>query len=271
VSTEKRGDAGTALRTASLGSVYGLDSFMDQNVSWVDVGSAQVSTGVTDNAEAVGDTVIETTVADSADIVAGCYVVFGGEGKPYRVASKANDPVDLTLTEGLAGPVGAAAAVTVYRVGEVNGTKAADYAKEISLDGHDANKGPQLGQWVTFGTGASSHSYSVIAVTETTTTESAVLLDRPLDATITDGDSVFYGPAGGMNLAFTRDAVAMVNRPLVTVPSDTGARSFVASFEDLAMRVTMQYDSEIMGMRVTFDLLCGVAILDDRMAVAVYS
>ncbi len=271
VSTEKRGDAGTALRTASLGSVYGLDSFMDQNIGFVAVGDAQTTLGVTDNAEPAGSTVIETTVADVADITAGCYIVFGGEGKPYRVASKASDPVDFTLTEGLRDPVAAGAAVTVYREGDVNGTKAAGFSKEISLDGHDANKGPQLGQWVTFAEGGSSHSYSVIAVEEISTTESEVLLDRPLDAAITDADAVFYGPAGGFNLAFHRDAVALVVRPLVTVPQDTGARSFVASFDGLAMRVTMQYDSKAQGMRVTFDLLCGVAVLDDRLAVSLYS
>lgn len=273
VSTEKRGDAGTALRTASLGTVYGMDSWMDQNMSYVGVADAQVTTGATDNAEAAGSTVVETTAADSADITAGCYVVFGGEGKPYRIASKANDPVDLTLTEGLRDPVGAAASVTIYRQGEVDlvAGYAAGWSKEVVVDGHDANKGPQLGQWVTFGTGASSHSYVVIAVTEVSTTESSILLDRPLEASLTDGDAVFYGPAGGYNLAFTRDALALVIRPLVMIPADTGARSFVASFEGMSMRVTMQYDSTAQGMRVTFDLLCGVAVLDDRLAVAVYS
>jgi hypothetical protein len=273
VSTEKRGDGGTALRSASLGSVYGLDAFMDQNVSYVDVASAQISTGVTDAAEAAGSTVIETTTTDAADITAGCYVVFEGEGKPYRVASKANDPVDFTLTEGLRDPVASGAAVTVYRKGEVNllAGYAADWVKEIDVDGHDANKGPQIGQWVTFGTGASSHSYTVIAVTEDSTTESSILLDRPLDAAIADGDAVFYGPAGGMNLAFHRDALALVNRPLALVPADTGARSFVASYDGLAMRVTMQYDRTKRGMGVTFDLLCGVAVLNDKLAVALYS
>ena len=148
---------------------------------------------------------------------------------------------------------------------------AAEWTKRVVVDGHDANKGPQLGQWVTFGTGASSHSYTVIAVTEVSTTESSILLDRPLDASLTDGDAVFYGPAGGMNLAFHRDALALVNRPLATVPADTGARSFVASYDGLSMRVTMQYDRTKRGMGVTFDLLCGVAVLDDRLAVALYS
>lgn len=273
VSTDKRGDAGTALLSASLGSVYGMDSFMDQNASYVAVGSAQVTTGVTDNAEAAGDTVIETTAADSADIIAGCYVVFGGEGKPYRVASKANDPVDLTLTEGLRDPVAAAASVTIYRSGEVDaaGAQSAGYAKYVVVEGHDANKGPQTGQWVTWGTGASSHSYTIIDVIENTTTESQILLDRPLESSIANAEDTFYGPAGGINLAFHRDAVALVSRPLAVVPADTGARSFVASFEDLSMRVTMQYDGNVQGMRVTFDLLCGVAVLDDRLAVVMYS
>ncbi len=273
VSTEKRGDAGTALRTASLGTVYGVDSFMDQNIGFVAIGDAQTAIGVTDNAQAAGDTIIDTTVTDGADITVGTYVVFGGEGKPYRIASKSGDPVDLVLTEGLRDPVAAGASVTIYPQGEVKaaGGQVAGYSKEIDVDDHTANKGPQLGQWITFGTGASSHSYSVIEVTETLTTESQVLLDRPLDSAISAEDAVFYGPAGGFNLAFHRDAIALVVRPLITVPQDTGARSFVASFDDLAMRVTMQYDSKAQGMRVTFDLLCGVAILDDRLAVALYS
>lgn len=273
VSTEKRGDEGSALREASLGRVYGIDAFMDQNMPYSDVDSADTHTGVTDNAEAAGSTVVETTVVDNAAITAGCYVTFEGEGKPYRISSKANDPVDLTLTEGLRDAVAASAAVTVYGQGEVNNSAnyASGYAKEINVDGHTANKGPQLGQTVTFGTGASSHTYTVIAVTENSTTESEVLLDRPLDAALTDGDAVYYGPAGGWNLAFHRDAIALVNRPLALVPADTGARSFVASFDGLSMRVTMQYDSTVQGMRVTFDLLCGVAVLDDRLAVVLYS
>ncbi len=274
VSSEKRGDEGTALRSASLGTVYGLDTFMDQNASYVAIANAQLTAGVTDGAEAAGAVLIETTVADSADITAGCYVVFAGEGKPYRVLSKANDPVDFTIAApGLRDPVASGAAATVYRQGEVEGSgaQAAGYAQYIVVDDHDANKGPQAGQWVTFGTAGSSHSYTVIDVIVNTSTESEILLDRPLDASVANNEAVFYGPAGGVNLAFHRDAVALVNRPLALVPADAGARSFVASFDDLSMRVTMQYDWEQQGMVVTFDLLCGVAVLDDRLAVVLYS
>jgi hypothetical protein len=276
VSTEKRGDGGTALREASLGRVYNMDAFMDQNVPYVALGDADVSTGVTTGAEAAGSTLIETDVT-YADLLntGGEYVVFGGEGKPYRIASVADNAGDanITLVEGLRDPVASGASVTVYLSGEVlaTGAQLADYAKYVVVDSHTANKGPQKGQWITFGTGASSHSYTVIDVIENTTTESQVLLDRPLEAAIANNEVVFYGPAGGFNLAFHRDAVAMVSRPLATVPEGEGARSFVADFEGVAMRVTMQYDWEQQGTVVTFDLLMGVAVLDDRLAIAVYS
>ena len=92
------------------------------------------------------------------------------------------------------------------------------------------------------------------------------LLDRPLDIAVGSGDDAFLGAAGSRNIAFTREAIALVSRPLATVANEMGARSAVTSFDGLSMRVTMQYDSLSQGTRVTFDLLCGVAILDDRLA-----
>ncbi len=274
VSAEKRGDAGTALRTASLGSVYGMDSYMDQNVPYSASTSAEVEEGVTDGAEVAGATVVEVTNAiANVTNAGGEYVVFGGEGKPYRIDSASADTLasDLTLTEGLRDAVASGASCTIYMAADVDGTYAANWSKEITIDGITSGKELQLGQGVTFAKGASSHSYTIIAVDNSVAGESTVLLDRPLSAALADNDLAFPMPAGGWNLAFTRDALALVNRPLVTVPADTGARSFVASYEGLSMRVTMQYDSTVQGMRVTFDLLCGVAVLDDRLAVAVYS
>ena len=273
VSTEKRGDAGTALRTASLGTVYGLDSFMDQNVPYVALASAQYTAGDTDNAEVAGSLLIETDIAAAADIEAGCFFTVEGSGEPLIISSIANDPIDLVPTVALKTAVGASSTVNVYRIGEVDLTAgyAAGWAKYVVCDGHTANKGPQAGQMVAFGTGAARHTYCIIDVIVDSTTQSQILLDRPLAAALADGDSVYYGPAGGMNLAFHKDALTLVSRPLVTVPADTGARSFVASYDGLSMRVTMQYDGKAQGMRVTFDLLCGVAILDARLACALWS
>jgi hypothetical protein len=273
VSAEKRGDEGTALRTASLGTVYGMDAYMDQNVPYVALSSADYDAGDTDNAEAAGSVLIETDVADATEIEAGCFFTVEGSGEPLIISSIANDPIDITPTAGLKTAVGASSTVNVYTKGEVDLTAgyAAGWAKEIVVDGHTANKGPQVGQMVAFGTGASRHTYCVLEATVVTTTESSILLDRPLAAAIADGDSVYYGPAGGMNLCFHKDALTLVTRPLVTVPSDSGCKCFVASYDGLAMRVTMQYQGTSQGMLVTFDLLCGVAVLDARLACALWS
>lgn len=270
VSAEKRGDEGTALRGASLGQVYGLDSFMDQNISYVNIASTEHEVATISGAHAAGYASTIPTTITYANVVVGDYVVIAGV--PYRVTVVADNSGDATITldRGLEAAVSGSDPITHYSSGQTT-AHAAGYSKELTIDQYAAGKHPQLGQWLTFGTGVNSHTYSVISVEVLTTTSSKVLLDRPLSASVADNDPAFFGPAGGVNLAFTRDAIALVNRPLVTVPSDSGARSFVASYEGLSMRVTMQYDINAQGMVVTFDLLCGVAILDDRQAVALYS
>jgi hypothetical protein len=276
VSAEKRGDEGTALRDASVGKIYGFDSFMNQNVAQVAIADCDLADDgvkVTDGAQVKGDTVIATTLTTTEVVTAGGeYVVIDGSEYAHRTASAADDTgdADLTLTEAITADVASGADVWLFKAMDTNGTQAAGYAKAISIDGFDANKGPQVGQRLTWGTGASSHSYTVIrVVAETSTTEWTVLLDRPLDSAITNNDLVYPGPAGSANLAFTRDAITLVTRPLANVPAGSGASSSVASFDGLSLRVTTQYDSQAQGTRVTFDLLCGVAILDARLACVV--
>lgn len=269
VQADKRGDQGTALREASVGRIYGFDSFMDQNVATVSQASAEVEVGETDGAEAEGSTVIECTNAiANVTNAGGEYITVAGSPYLHRIDSATADTADsdITLTEGLKGPAASGAEVVVYMACDVKGAYASKYAKEITLDGFAANKGPQVGQIITFGTGGSSHTYTVLAVTKTSTTEYDVLLDRPLDTNLTDNQLAFPGPSGSRNLAFHRDAIALVSRPLSTAGAQMGAQSAVTSFDGLSMRVTMQYDSKVQGVRVTMDLLCGTAILDERLA-----
>lgn len=266
---DKRGDDGTALREASVGRIYGFDSFMDQNVSYVNKADADVSEGVTDGAESEGDTVIESTVTTSEiDTGGGEYVTIEGSEYLHRISSAADDTgdADITLTEGITADVSSGAAVTVYTKCAVNGAFSAGYAKEVNVDGY--TNIPQVGQLISFGTGGSTHTYTILAVTDNTG-DADLLLDRPLDSALANNDDAYPGPAGTRNLAFTREAVALVSRPLAAVQSQMGAFSSVANFDGLSMRVTMQYDSKAQGTRVTFDLLCGVAILDERLAVVV--
>lgn len=280
ISAEKRGDSGSALETAELGQVFGFRTFMDQNVTLVRTENADTALGVTDGAEAAGATVIETTVP-FASVTAGDYVVFEGEGRPHRVASvaDASSDADITLVEGLVNAIDSGAAVTVYQEALVEVTGADDtlvnypsgYHKRILVDTYTSGKHPQVGQWVTFGTGGSSHSYTITQVDVISATSSKITLDRPLDAQVNDEAPAFVGPAGSFNIALCRDAVAMVNRPLAPAPVRNGVSSFVASYNNMSLRVTFTYDGKAQGTRCTVDLLMGTAILDERQAVVLLS
>lgn len=274
---DKRGDGGSALEEARVGRIYGFDSYMDQNVPYVDVTDCEIADvgveKVTSNNELKGGTVIETTVTTTEVVTAGGeYVTIEGSAYLHRIASAADNSGDATITlvEGLTADVASGAKVTVYKAADTGAAYAAGYSKEVVIDGFAANKGPQVGQLLTWGTGVSSHTYTVIAVTANSTTEYAVLLDRPLDASVANNDLVYPGPAGSRNLAFNRNAIALVTRPLAGVRGSS-ADSAVASFDGLSMRMVTQYDSSLQGHRVTFDLLCGVAILDERLAVVINS
>jgi len=273
VESDKRGDSGTALREASVGRIYGFDSFMDQNVGHVNLASTDTLAGVTDAAQVETDTAIPTTVTfDAVTTVAGVYVVIDGSQYAHRAltVTDATGDCDLVLQNGITADVPISTAVTVIGACEVDdaaGDYVAGWAKEIVVDGHVANKNLQVGQLISFT--VTGETYTVISAENTSTTSTTILLDRPLAAGLTDGNSCYPGPYGSRTLAFTRDAIALVSRPLSTAANGNGARSAVANFDGLSMRVTTQYDSKAQGTRVTFDLLCGVAILDERLACVV--
>ena len=92
-----------------------------------------------------------------------------------------------------------------------------------------------------------------------------VWLDRPLEDAVIDDADVFPGPGGSLNLCFHRDAIALVSRPLALPAGTLGVRSQVGVYNDVAMRVTMQYDVHAQGTVVTLDVLCGVKTLDTRL------
>jgi hypothetical protein len=95
----------------------------------------------------------------------------------------------------------------------------------------------------------------------TNSSQTIVWLDRPLVYAVIDNQDAFPGPYGSFNFAFHRDALALVTRPLA-LPRAGGVQSAVANYNDVAMRVTMQYDITTQGTIVTLDLLAGVALLD---------
>jgi len=67
---------------------------------------------------------------------------------------------------------------------------------------------------------------------------------------------------GPQSLAFHRNAVAFVSRPLRAIPSEIGARSASAVHQNYTARVITSYRHRGFGIDVSFDLLWGVKLLD---------
>jgi hypothetical protein len=172
----------------------------------------------------------------------------------------------LKYASGPAGVPGVNATVTQYNKVDCDGAYAAGYSKGITVDGYTAGKVPQVGQLIATGSGATRHTYTIIEAYEnpSNASQTIIWLDRPLDTggNLADNEDMFPGPAGAFNLLFHRDALAFVSRPLALPNSAFGVRSAVASYNNIAMRVTMQYDITTQGTIVTCDLLGGVALLD---------
>lgn len=73
------------------------------------------------------------------------------------------------------------------------------------------------------------------------------------------------------NLAFHRDALVLVTRPLPLVPDGFGARSVVMSEDGVGIRVTWSYNPSHLGIQVTLDILYGVGELRDEFGVVIRS
>lgn len=262
ISAEQRGDGGSAMENARLGRIFGFNTWMGQNVP--SVSSAASAAGVVDAAEAAGKTgAITTTLAGTAANV-GEFVNLAGNDQPtYCTATTGATAVDtITLHEALKYATESGAVMTVYAKDTVDhptaGTYAIGWSKYIDMD---TIASWSVGQLCAFGAGANRRTYTVIAVVG-----DAILLDRPLEVAVADGADAFPGPKGNMNLAFHREALALVTRPLALPRPGTGALAGVANYNNVAMRISMQYDQALGGTKVNCDILAGLAMLDVKLA-----
>jgi hypothetical protein len=246
------GDDGTALREASVGKKFGLQTFMDINTPGPTSGT--LATATTTSAVAAAGA---ATVAITAARKVGQYVTIAGDNTPLRSTTATTT---LTPTTKLSNAVASGAAVTTYEVGSVTGAYALGYSQYITVGGTGV---PQVGQMVAFNSGDGATGtirtpeYVIVDVTGST-----ILLDRPLETALANADLVCYGPNGDYNFAFHRNAIALVNRPLALPMVGVGARSAIVEHNDLSMRVTISYDGHAQGHLVTLDALFGVKALD---------
>lgn len=267
LSAEQRGDGGSALEEARLGRILGFNTWMAQNVPSLSSGAETVA-GTLTTGVAAGTTGSQAVTVTGYEANVGEFCNIAGNDQPtYLTAATAStDTTAITLNEATKYATVDNAVVTVYKAQDVKGVYAVGHTKEIVIDGWAANTAPQVGQMVAFGTGANRRTYTIIESFLSASGEQSILLDRPLEVALADGDLAFPGPYGSLNVALHRDALAMVSRPLALPPSQFGVMSAVANYEDIAMRVTMQYDSSAEGTRVNLGVLCGFALLNADLA-----
>lgn len=263
-----RGDGGTALENATLGRVLGFNTFMVQNVN--SISSADTTVGAVNHTDGYAAGYASELVVDTfaGAVVTGCYAVVAGDDQPTVVAAHtetAGATTGVTLDAALKYAVADGASLVVYNSCAAKGAYAVDHSEAIVVDGWTA--APQVGQLVAFGTGANRRVYSVIESWLSASGEQSLLLDRPLEVAVADNALCFPGPVGSLNMAFHRDALALVTRPLAIPNNAMGVLSHVGVYNDIAMRVSMQYDIQEGGTVVNLDILAGVAMLDQRLCV----
>lgn len=263
------GDQGFALREASLGRKFGFNNYMCQNM-------ADVATGNTTSAGAInlsagyakGTTSALVVDGITGAIATGTWLKIVGEDAPNQVTAHSEtlgNTVGITLRYPLKQAVLNDAVITFYTPGAVNlvAGYAAGYAKPITIDGFTV--APKVGQIVSFGLSGSAAIYTILKASTT-----SITLDRPLEAALANDDAVNIGPAGSYNLAFHKNAMTLVIRPLQSPKAGTGALSTVVNMNGLSMRATITYNGTQQGHLVTLDMLAGIKVIDTNLGAVLF-
>lgn len=265
VGANQRGDEGTALRTADMGDIYGFRHFMCQNMasfSTAEDNEVDVAGAINNAAGYPKGTSVLTVDGIVGALVLGIWCKLNG--KPYQVTAKvdaAGNTTQITISPPLREAVVDNDVITFYGQGAINlaAGYAVGWAKALAVDGF-TTAFPAVGQAVTFKAAADvANVYTVIAADSVAGT---ITLDRPLVAALVDNDVINVAPPGDYALAFHKNAIALVIRPLKPPRAGAGAIAGTAEHNGFAVRVVISYDATKQGHLVTIDSLMGVAVLD---------
>lgn len=271
IKANERGDGGSALEAARLGKILGFDTYMDQNVNSLSTGADTAVDIVVTNALAAGGSGSQAVTGIVGAVVTGEFITVTGNYQPTFITAHtetSNNTTAITLNEANKYATLASASTTRYKSAMVKGAFAAGFSGKVLVDTFGSGLPPQVGQLIAFGTGGGRATYTIIESFDdgTSTNTQALILDRPLVNALTDNQAAFPGPYGSLNWAMHRDSIALVSRPLALPNPRMGVMSDVGVHNNVAMRVQMQYDISAGGTVVNLDLLCGVAVLDTRLA-----
>jgi hypothetical protein len=267
------GDDGTAIRTGSLGFLYGTNWIMAQNAPFISSEREVYLTALTAN-EPIGETVLAVTAfAAEHDAHIGGWLTVAGDMTPQKIISVDNAAETITISPGLRDACVSTAVVTVYVPGliDLSAGYAADWYKEIEID--TVTVAPETGQLMSLDdatTPAAFTSESAYAVMPGATT-TLVLPEVPVRVAVENNDIVGLGPSGNYSFCFHPEAIALVTRPLAAPAAGTGALASVASYNGLSIRVVMTYDGIKQGHLVTVDMLCGIKVLNTDLGIPLLS
>lgn len=257
------GDAGTALRDASIGKKYGSYNLMSQNMYTVAAGAGgTATTGAVNNGSgyAIGTTSMAVD-GITGQVAAGTWIKIAGDARPRRVASATGSPntTGIVLETAIESAVVNDAVITIYPSGAINNSSgyAQYYDKRLVVDGLSAAFG--RGQMASLG--ATGYKYGAIGSKNSTT---SLKLDRGLDGAVNNDSAVFAGPTGDFGMAFHKNAIAFVSRP-IAMENEAGVDSAVINYNGLSLRATIWYNGTKQGHLVTIDMLCGVKVLDTNL------
>ena len=263
----RSGDGGQALRTGEIANdVAGFSVYRAQGTPSVPLASIGYTTGSVDGVSYSAGAGTVGTAVDMSSAV-GSWITIAGDDRPLLcVGATANS---ISFSPALTFDVAADAEIRVFDAGAINNASGyeQDYIQDLTIDGFTKSlrKGQMFTVGGTAGDGYTGQKYSAIGQPTTT----SVATDIPLVADVADNALVAAGPNGQYNLAFNRNAIALITRPLAAPAQGAGALSYVASYNDLAIRVTITYDGKSQGHLVTVDLLCGVKVLNPDLGVVV--
>lgn len=258
VGAEKVGDDGTALREGSLGRKYGISWLTSLAVPrLVTAGGATAQTNAINNASGYAAGATSFVFDGTGTLVAGCVVEINGYVYPVTGVSGQT----ATIAFGLIEDVADNDVIRSYVAGAFGAGYAVGYEKEVTITGIRG----QVGEGIHTAAG------DIYTIVEAGAAANSYILDRPLDAAVTNASKVGTFPDGIYNFAFDRNAIALVSRPLATPMEGTGALSSTATNESIGVRVVITYDGVAQGHRVTIDFLAGIKILNTGLGVPLLS
>jgi hypothetical protein len=264
---DKAGNGRSNLSAGNIGDIMGMDVFMSQTIGR-QLSKRAASTAETATVGIYGANSATISTAAASHTVGTWFTIAGVPGI-YRLtaAVTGTSSTSIAFEPSLKGAFAANKTVTFFESpGDVKGAHTADGSLQtIVTDGYTAATDiPQVGQGITFGVTAGLAIYTVTKVSGTwasSSTEITLTLNRPLEATLADNAVINLLPEGGSyNMAFRKDAITLVNRPLAPASASVAAATMNAN--GVALRVTIGYDQDYMKHKVTVDTLLGVKVLD---------